>query len=58
MRYFFSHSSNFLTTFKVKNLKNSAKIYLRVIQLFRVFIPKHYNIKYQDLYKITYTKMP
>ena len=57
MRYFFSHSSNFLTTFKVKNLKNSAKIYLREIQLFRVFIPKHYNIKYQDLYKITYTKM-
>ena len=29
MRYFFSHSSNFLTTFKVKNLKNNAKIYLR-----------------------------
>ena len=57
MRYFFSHSSNFLTTFKVEKLKNSAKIYLREIQLFRVFIPKHYNIKYQDLYKITYTKM-
>ena len=58
MRYFFSHSSNFLTTFKVENLKNSAKIYLRVIQLFRDFIPKNYNIKYQDLYKITNTKMP
>ena len=57
MRYFFSHSSNFLTTFKVENLKNSAKIYLRVIQLFRDFIPKNYNIKYQDLYKISNSKM-
>ena len=60
MRYYLSTTEGSVkkTTLKIENLRNSDKIYFRNIQLFRDFIPKEYDIKYEDLTKITNTYMP
>ena len=58
MKYFFSDRTKTPSTFKIENLKNSAKIYFRAIYLFRDFIPKNYNFIYHDLSKITNSEMP
>ena len=52
LRYFYSNISNSLSqssTLYIESITNSAKIYLRAINLFRDFIPYKYPIKYSDL---------
>ena len=60
MKYFLSNieSSVKKTTLKMENLRNTAKNYFRSIQLFRDYIPRYYDIKYQDLTKIENSYMP
>ena len=60
MRYYLSNIQNNVkkTTLTIENLRNTAKIYFRTIQLFRDFIPIEYDIKYEDLTKITNSFMP
>ena len=42
----------------MENLRNTAKNYFRSIQLFRDYIPRYYDIKYEDLTKIENSYMP
>ncbi len=58
MKYFMSSTNSLTTELRLENLKNSVKIYFRSIQLFRDYIPMNYDIKYEDLTKITNSYMP
>ena len=62
LRYFYSNISNYMSqssTLYIESITNSAKIYLRAINLFRDYIPHIYPIKYSDLSLIDdATKIP
>ena len=42
----------------IENCKNTRKIYFRIIELFRDYIPYYYNYKYMDLSLLKANEMP
>ena len=61
-RYFQSNLTNSqkiqYTKLYLENIKNTKKIYFRIIELFRDYIPYHYNFKYIDLSLLKANDMP